>query len=199
MIGSANDYQLANGGKNETIFSRAHVTVRRRQDVDDRTRSTSTATSPPATLPLRSTQRATRISRRSASASARARRPARTPTSSSRRRPTAATTWTTATRVASGSGSFGSVGIFNDKEYIAAWGDGNAIVTWSRFNDLQQGRVRRLADLRVGHARRRQDVVERRRDLRRCLVLRELHRRLRPESELDTGRRCQTARSTSRS
>ena len=26
MIGSANDYQLANGGKNETIFSRAHVT-----------------------------------------------------------------------------------------------------------------------------------------------------------------------------
>ena len=79
MIASANDYQLANGGSNETIFSRAHVTV------------------------------------------------------------DGGTTWTTATRVASGSGSFGSVGIFNDKEYIAAWGDGNAIVTWSRFNDLQKG------------------------------------------------------------
>jgi hypothetical protein len=42
-------------------------------------------------------------------------------------------------RVAAGSGSFGSVGTFNDKEYIAAWGNGNIIVTWTDFNDLQGG------------------------------------------------------------
>ncbi len=44
-------------------------------------------------------------------------------------------TWSTPSRVVSGSGSFGSVGLFNDKEYITAWGDGNAIVTWTEFND----------------------------------------------------------------
>jgi hypothetical protein len=42
-------------------------------------------------------------------------------------------TWPTSSRVAQGSGSAGSVGIFNDKEYVTAWGHGNAIVTWSRF------------------------------------------------------------------
>jgi hypothetical protein len=36
-------------------------------------------------------------------------------------------------RVAAGSGSWGSVGDFLDKEYLAAWGDGNAIVTWGDF------------------------------------------------------------------
>jgi len=44
-------------------------------------------------------------------------------------------TWSTPSRVAAGTGSFGSVGVFNDKEYIAAWGNGNAIVTWTRFLD----------------------------------------------------------------
>jgi hypothetical protein len=48
-------------------------------------------------------------------------------------------TWSTPTRVASGSGSFGSVGTFNDKEYLTAWGNGNAIVTWTVFNDGQKG------------------------------------------------------------
>ncbi len=43
--------------------------------------------------------------------------------------------WSKPSRVVSGSGSFGSVGLFNDKEYIAAWGHGNAIVTWTEFND----------------------------------------------------------------
>lgn len=42
-------------------------------------------------------------------------------------------TWSRLSRVASSSGSFGSVGVFNDKEEIAAWGHGNAIVTWTRF------------------------------------------------------------------
>lgn len=48
-------------------------------------------------------------------------------------------TWAGANRVASGSGTFGTAGIFNDKEEIAAWGDGNAIVTWTQFNDGQFG------------------------------------------------------------
>ena len=47
-------------------------------------------------------------------------------------------TWTSV-RVAEGSGSFGSVGDLLDKEYIAAWGDGNAIVTWGDFRLAQKG------------------------------------------------------------
>ena len=41
-------------------------------------------------------------------------------------------TWTSV-RVAAGAGNWGSVGDLLDKEYIAAWGDGNAIVTWGDF------------------------------------------------------------------
>src|SRR5204863_4427949 len=41
-------------------------------------------------------------------------------------------TWASV-RVAAGSGNWNSVGEFLDKEYIAAWGDGNAIVTWGDF------------------------------------------------------------------
>ena len=48
-------------------------------------------------------------------------------------------TWSTPERVASGTGSFGSPGIFNDKEYITAWGNGNAIVTWTVFHDGFKG------------------------------------------------------------
>jgi hypothetical protein len=43
--------------------------------------------------------------------------------------------WSTPARVASGTGSFGSPGTFNDKEFVTAWGNGNAIVTWTVFND----------------------------------------------------------------
>lgn len=48
-------------------------------------------------------------------------------------------TWSGPVRVAAGSGSWISVGIFNDKEYLTAWGKGNAIVTWTRFEDGQLG------------------------------------------------------------
>jgi hypothetical protein len=41
--------------------------------------------------------------------------------------------WSTPSKVATGSGSWGSPGVFNDKEMITAWGNGNAIVTWSHF------------------------------------------------------------------
>jgi hypothetical protein len=48
-------------------------------------------------------------------------------------------TWSTPTRVAGGTGTFSTRGIFNDKEYVTAWGSGNAIVTWTVFNDGQGG------------------------------------------------------------
>lgn len=43
-------------------------------------------------------------------------------------------TWSAPSRVASGTGIQNGPGTFNDKEYIAAWGNGNAIVTWTVFN-----------------------------------------------------------------
>lgn len=43
--------------------------------------------------------------------------------------------WAKPVRVGSGSGTFGSQGILNDKEEIAAWGHGNALVTWTRYSD----------------------------------------------------------------
>jgi hypothetical protein len=42
-------------------------------------------------------------------------------------------------RIASGAGSFGSVGHLLDKEYVAAWGNGNAIVTYGDFPLGQKG------------------------------------------------------------
>ena len=42
-------------------------------------------------------------------------------------------------RVAEGSGNFGSPGDLLDKEYIAAWGNGNAIVTYGDFRLAQKG------------------------------------------------------------
>jgi hypothetical protein len=47
-------------------------------------------------------------------------------------------TWTSV-RVAQGSGNFGSVGDVLDKEYLAAWGNGNAIVTYGDFRQAQKG------------------------------------------------------------
>jgi hypothetical protein len=47
-------------------------------------------------------------------------------------------TWTSV-KVASGSGNFTSVGDVLDKEYIAAWGTGNAIVVYGDFRQAQKG------------------------------------------------------------
>lgn len=44
-------------------------------------------------------------------------------------------------RVAQGSGVATSVGDSLDKEYVAAWGNGNAIVTWGDFVQVQKGAV----------------------------------------------------------
>jgi len=49
-------------------------------------------------------------------------------------------TWSTPSRVASGTGSWGSVSRYSlDKENMVAWGDGNAIVTYTRFIQGQLG------------------------------------------------------------
>ena len=45
----------------------------------------------------------------------------------------------TVRRIAEGSGNFGSVGDLLDKEYIAAWGSGNAVVTFGDFRLGQKG------------------------------------------------------------
>ena len=47
-------------------------------------------------------------------------------------------TWATS-RIAAGSGNEGSVGDLLDKEYVAAWGNGNAIVTYGDFRLGQRG------------------------------------------------------------
>jgi hypothetical protein len=50
-------------------------------------------------------------------------------------------TWSNQQRIANGTGSFFSPGQGLDKEYIAAWGNGNAVVTWTQFNQAQKGSV----------------------------------------------------------
>jgi hypothetical protein len=47
-------------------------------------------------------------------------------------------TWTSSV-IAHGSGVFSSVGDLLDKEYVTAWGNGNAMVTFGDFRDLQKG------------------------------------------------------------
>jgi hypothetical protein len=47
--------------------------------------------------------------------------------------------WSHLAIVANGTGSFFSPGISLDKPYIAAWGDGNAIVTYTQFNQGNKG------------------------------------------------------------
>jgi hypothetical protein len=49
-------------------------------------------------------------------------------------------TWRTS-RVASGSGVASSVGDLLDKEYVTAWGSGNALVTYGDFRQAQKGAV----------------------------------------------------------
>jgi len=137
IIGSANDYQLrlsAGGSVNETIFSRAHVTFDGGQ----------TWTSYP--IPYKGYV-ATGDPAVAFDASGNAylatlgfvwsqgfglgTNPDILVSHSS----DGGVTWSTPSKVVTGTGSWGSVGLFNDKEYLTAWGDGNAIVTWTEFND----------------------------------------------------------------
>jgi hypothetical protein len=47
--------------------------------------------------------------------------------------------WTRPAELGHGTGNSGSPGVLNDKEYVAAWGHGNAIVTWTRYVLGQKG------------------------------------------------------------
>ena len=147
MIGGANDYQLAlnsGGHVSETILSRAHVTF------DGGTHwsmyplnatSTYQATGDPAvafdasghayyaTLGFRFVGPGN----------------AQSPDVLVSNSGDGGKTWSTA-RIAQGSGVFTSVGDVLDKEYIAAWGNGNAIVT---YGDFRQGRKGSFVSARI--------------------------------------------------
>ena len=137
MIGSANDYQLANGGSNETIFSRVHETwdggntwTTYPIDYNSYIATGDPAVAFDATGRMYVATLGFGFGQGSPNAKS-----ADVLVATS----TDGTTWSDPTKVANGTGSEFGVGIFNDKEYVTAWGDGNAIVTWSRFVDLQHG------------------------------------------------------------
>jgi hypothetical protein len=147
MIGGANDYQIAlnsGGHVSETILSRAHVTFNGGQTWSMyplNSSSTYQATGDPAvafdgsghayyaTLGFRFVGPGN----------------AQSPDVLVSNSGDGGKTWSTA-RVASGSGVFTSVGDVLDKEYIAAWGNGNAIVT---FGDFRQGHKGSFVSARI--------------------------------------------------
>lgn len=140
MVGGANDYQLAlnsGGHVSETVLSRAHVTFDGGQTwsmYPVNSSSTYQATGDPAvafdasghayyaTLGFRFVGPAN----------------AQNPDVLVSNSGDGGKTWTTV-RVAAGSGVFSSEGDLLDKEYIAAWGSGNAIVTYGDFRLGPQG------------------------------------------------------------
>jgi hypothetical protein len=140
MIGGANDYQLGltpGGHVTESVLSRAHVTVDGGQTWSEYplySSSTYQATGDPsvafdasghayyATLGFRFVGPVN----------------AQNPDVLVANSGDEGKTWSV-TRVAAGSGVETSVGDLLDKEYVAAWGDGNAIVTFGDFRLAQKG------------------------------------------------------------
>jgi hypothetical protein len=140
IIGGANDYQLAvnpGGHVSETLLSRAHVSFdggKTWTEYPLNSNSAYQATGDPsvafdadghayyATLGFRFVGPTN----------------AQNPDVLVSNSPDGGKTWTTS-RIAQGSGNFGSVGDLLDKEYVAAWGHGNAIVTFGDFRDVQKG------------------------------------------------------------
>jgi hypothetical protein len=142
MVGGVNDYQLSvnpGGHLTETIVSRAHVTFdggKTWAEYPIFSNSTYTATGDPSlafdasgnayygTLGFRFVSKAN------------VQNPDILVASSS----DGGKTWAEH-RVAQGSGVATSVGSSLDKDYVAAWGNGNAIVTWGNFIQTQKGNV----------------------------------------------------------
>ena len=140
MIGGANDYQLAidpGGHVTETVLSRAHVTTdggKTWSEYPLYSNSTYQGTGDPsvafdasghayyATLGFRFVGPAN----------------ATNPDVLVANSGDSGKTWSVS-RVAAGSGNEGSVGDLLDKEYVAAWGNGNAIVTFGDFSLGQKG------------------------------------------------------------
>jgi hypothetical protein len=140
MIGGVNDYQLSlnpDGHQGETILSRAHVTFdggKTWAEYPLYSSSTYQATGDPA-LAFDASGHAyyATLGFRFVSAAN-----STTPDVVVGNSGDGGKTWSVQ-KVASGSGVGTSVGDFLDKEYVTAWGSGNAIVTWGDFKDVQKG------------------------------------------------------------
>jgi hypothetical protein len=137
IIGSANDYQLrlsTGGGVNETTFSRAHVTTDGGQTWTSypiRYKGYAATGDPAVAFDANGTAYLATLGFVWSQGLGLGTNPDILVAHSS----DGGQTWSAPSRVVAGSGSWGSVGLFNDKEYLTAWGDGNAIVTWTEFND----------------------------------------------------------------
>ena len=142
MIGGANDYQLtlnADGKLGESILSQAHVTFdggKTWSDFPVFSNSAYQATGDPA-VAFDATGRAYY-----ATLGFRFVGPANVmnPDVLVNTSGDGGKTWNTSV-VQPGSGNFGSVGNSLDKEWVAAWGNGNAIVTWTNFLQGQKGAI----------------------------------------------------------
>jgi hypothetical protein len=134
MIGGVNDYQLAinpGGQVSESVHSRAHVTFdggHSWAEYPIMFRSTYQATGDPA-LAFDAAGRAyyATLGFRFVGPTN-----AQNPDVLVANSTDGGITWDSV-RIAEGTGNFGSVGTSLDKEYIAAWGNGNAIVTYGNF------------------------------------------------------------------
>jgi hypothetical protein len=137
LIAGANDYQLAlsaGGTVNETVYSRAHVSFDRGQTWTtvplDKKGYIATG-DPGVAFDAVGNAYYSTLGFGFGQASPTGRNPDVVVSHSS----DGGATWSPAVVVAKGTGSFGSPGTFNDKEAIAAWGSGNAIVTYTNFRD----------------------------------------------------------------
>ena len=137
LIGSANDYQLnlsAGGTVNETAFSRAHVSLDGGQTWTTYPipyRGYTSTGDPAAAFDADGTAYLATLGFVWSQGVGCCINPDILVSTSS----DGGQSWSKAARVASGTGYFNSPGVFNDKEAITAWGHGNAIVTWTVFND----------------------------------------------------------------
>ncbi|HKD93760.1 MAG TPA: sialidase family protein [Gaiellaceae bacterium] len=142
MVGGVNDYQLSvnpGGHLTETILSRAHVTFdggKSWAEYPIFSTSTYTATGDPS-LAFDASGRAYygTLGFRFVSKANVQNADVLVATSAD-----GGKTWAEH-RIAQGTGVATSVGASLDKEYVAAWGNGNAIVTWGDFVQVQKGNV----------------------------------------------------------
>src|SRR5438034_10757742 len=129
MIGSANDYQrkVSSGGSVlTTVFSRAHVTF-------DAGRTWTTYPVPFNGYKFTGDPSLAFDDEGNAYLTTLADGGNNTPDVVVSRSEDGGMTWSTPVRVAAGKGSFFGRSIFHDHPVLAAWGDGNVIVTWIKY------------------------------------------------------------------
>jgi BNR/Asp-box repeat len=129
MIGSANDHQerLSSGGHIlETVYSRAHVTFDGGQTWSEypiQFNAYASTGDPAAAFDADGTAYLATVGFR----------PTVNPDILAAHSTDGGQTWSMPSRVASGTGTLNGHGTLNDKPYLAAWGHGNAVVTWTLF------------------------------------------------------------------